>query len=302
MKSIIKNIFFGNYFYGFCVIALLIESTLQQELFFLHPTFYLFIFLGTVIYYTKAYIQLNYPQSNNPRVVWYTLNSKIIIKLQHINLFICLLLLLFYIYYLFFVKHISISLFIFNNFCLLLFPIAAAFYYGLSTKGIGKHNFRKIGWLKPIIIGFTWAGVVSMLPLALSATEANDLLKIPNASLLLFIKNMMFITTLAIMFDIKDYASDYNLELKTFVVQYGLRKTIFYILLPLSIIGMGSFLMVAQLKDFSTIKIILNTIPFLALLSVAYSMKKRRSILYYLVIIDGLILLKGICGSLSMLF
>lgn len=302
MKSLVKNIFFGNYFYGFCVIALLVESTFQQELHFLHPVFYILLFFSTVVYYTKAYIQLNNPLSINPRVLWYTLHAKKIVKLQYSYIIISLALLLYYLYYLFFIQYISLSLFLFNCICLVPFPLAAVLYYGLSANGIGKQNIRKIGWLKPIIIGFTWAGVVSILPLALSAIEANDLIKLSSTSILLFIKNMMFVITLAIMFDIKDYASDYNQELKTFVVRYGLRKTIFYILQPLSLIGLSSFLMVAQLKDFSTIKIILNTIPFLALLAVAYSMKKRRSILYYLIIIDGLMLLKGICGSLSMLF
>ena len=111
----------------------------------------------------------------------------------------------------------------------------------------------------------------------------------------------MYVLILAILFDIKDYASDYNKEIKTFVVKYGLRSTIFYILLPLSIVGFGLFISVAILNNFSAIRILLNSIPFLALLFVIYSMKKRRSILYYLIIIDGLLLLKGICGSIGML-
>jgi hypothetical protein len=41
------------------------------------------------------------------------------------------------------------------------------------------------------------------------------------------------------MFDIKDYAADHNHQLKTFVVRYGLRKTIFYILIPLTLVSAG---------------------------------------------------------------
>ncbi len=119
---------------------------------------------------------------------------------------------------------------------------------------------------------------------------------------LLFLKNTMFVISLAILFDIKDYATDYNKEIKTFVVKYGLRFTIFYILIPLSIIGFGSFICVSILKNFSVLKIVLNTIPFVALFAIIYSMKKRRSILYYLVIIDGLLLLKGIFGAIGMCF
>ncbi len=284
------------------MLALIIESSLQQELSVLHPVFYALLFFTTVVYYTNAYIRINNPLSINPRIIWYTEHANIIFRLQYIYLILCLLMMMFYAYYLFFIQHINIYNIFINSIYLLPFIIAACLYYGLSTKGLGKQNIRKIGWLKPIIIGFTWAGVVSILPLVFNSIESNQIVKLSNTSVLLFIKNMMFVITLAIMFDIKDYASDYNQELKTFVVRYGLRKTIFYILLPLSLIGLGSFLLIAQLKDFSMIKIALNAIPFLALLYVAYSMVKRRSILYYLIIIDGLLLLKGICGSLSMLF
>ena len=111
----------------------------------------------------------------------------------------------------------------------------------------------------------------------------------------------MFLSVLCIMFDIKDYAMDYNQQLKTFVVNIGLRKTIFYIIIPLSVAGLASFMAYALNQHFQLVKIFLNTIPFIFLLLVAYSLQKRKSIFYYLVIIDGLMLLKAICGSLAML-
>ena len=188
-----------------------------------------------------------------------------------------------------------------NIIFILIFPFTALLYYGLSSKGISNYNLRALGWLKPIIIGFTWAGVVTIFPLILFWVEQASTPNFNIMYVLLFLKNMMYVLILAILFDIKDYASDYNKEIKTFVVKYGLRSTIFYILLPLSIIGFGLFMSIAILNNFSSFRIILNSIPFLALLFVIYSMKKRRSILYYLIIIDGLLLLKGICGSIGML-
>lgn len=106
----------------------------------------------------------------------------------------------------------------------------------------------------------------------------------------------MYVAVLAIMFDIKDYADDANGMVKTFVVRVGLRKTIFFILLPLIIIGLLSFTIFAINSSFSLPHYLINLIPFILLLIVAYSMHRRRSILYYLVIIDGLMLVKGICG------
>ncbi len=295
MKNFIKNIFFANYFYGFCALSLTIETTLQLNIYFLHPIYYLILFLSTVFYYTKAYTHLNDPSSNNSRTNWYYKNSAKIKKTQSVFI---VLIAFFLVLYLNFLRDKTISS---ASILILIFPLTALLYYGLSTKGISNYNLRALGWLKPILIGFTWAGVVTAFPLILFWVENQTAPNFDIMYMLLFIKNMMYVIILAILFDIKDYASDYNKEIKTFVVKYGLRSTIFYILLPLSIIGFGLFMSVAILNNFSAFRIILNSIPFLALLFVIYSMKKRRSILYYLIIIDGLLLLKGICGSIGML-
>ena len=111
----------------------------------------------------------------------------------------------------------------------------------------------------------------------------------------------MFASVLGIMFDIKDYATDYNKKLKTFVVRVGLRKTLFYIIIPLTVLGFISFLVFAFLEHFPVFRVLLNCIPFIALLMVGYSMHRRKSIMYYLVVIDGLLLVKAFCGILAML-
>jgi hypothetical protein len=49
-------------------------------------------------------------------------------------------------------------------------------------------------------------------------------------------------------------------------------------------------------------KITLNVLPFLLLIAVAYSLQQRKSILYYLIIIDGLMLAKAVCGSIAMTY
>ena len=112
----------------------------------------------------------------------------------------------------------------------------------------------------------------------------------------------MFISVLCIMFDVKDYADDQNQRIKTFVVEVGLYKTIFYILIPLCILGLGSFVLYAALRDFSIFKILINIVPFIALMAVAYSLQQHKSIFYYLVIIDGLMLVKAVCGIIGMTF
>ena len=110
----------------------------------------------------------------------------------------------------------------------------------------------------------------------------------------------MFISVLCIMFDIKDYTADYIARLKTFVVNMGLRRTIVYIVLPLSVLGLVSFVLYAETHKFNRIKLLLNVVPFLLLIIVAWSLRKRRSLLYYLCIVDGLMLAKAVFGSIAM--
>jgi hypothetical protein len=298
-NSLVKTIFFGNYFYGICAIALSIEATLQQEFPFNHILYYILVFLCAVFYYTLAY--MGEPASDgvsNVRSVWYARNSKAIKIRQRILLLLIL------------VCGIDYTINIWEQLLqapamswslIFLFPAVAALYYGVNTKLFGGINLRKIGWLKPFVIGFTWAGLVTVYPIVFSSIEnATDF--VPGfRNVLLFIKNFMFVSVLCILFDIKDYATDANHQLKTFVVKTGLRKTIFYIIIPLSTIGLGSFLTYASLNHFSFFKILLNTIPFILLIAVAYSLHRRRPIIYYLAIIDGLLLVKAICGSIAMI-
>jgi hypothetical protein len=184
---------------------------------------------------------------------------------------------------------------------ILIFPVAAIFYYGLNTR-LARYSLRSIGWLKPFVIAFIWAGLVTVYPVLFQEIIKPVHYALNPIAVFLFVKNFMFIAVLCIMFDIKDYAMDYNAQLKTFVVEVGLRRTIFQIIIPLSVVGLASFLVYSMLRSFSLMKILINVLPFLLLILVAYSLHSRKSVLYYLIIIDGLMLIKAICGSLATIY
>jgi hypothetical protein len=296
--SFIKFLFFGNYFYGICAVALSVEALLQQGFPVTHPLYFVVVFTGSVIYYTIAYLSDGSAATTNPRTIWYRLHHRTVIFSQWtmgIIGFCCSLLIA--------ADNLNALAAVspVKWFLILIFPATAILYYGLNTR-LGRYDIRSIGWLKPFTIGFIWAGVVTVYPVLLYDILNPGDYALNWISIFLFVKNFMFISVLCIMFDIKDYAMDYNAQLKTFVVKVGLRRTIFQIIIPLSVIGLASFLIYAVLRDFSIPKIQLNIIPFILLIVVAYSLHTRRSVLYYLIIIDGLMLVKAICGSLATLF
>jgi len=297
--KILRFIFFGNYFVGLLAVALTIESTLQLGVPFNSLSYYILLFLVPIIYYTYAYMGAkSSDNSKNPRTAWYGKHHTFI-HWSQITLSL-----------------IAFSVFIYmlsrDYMAILHLPLwywitvgvvvgMAILYYGLVPVFFFNLNLRNTGWFKPFIIGFIWAATANLLPLILLKIESGINFTESPLWFFLLIKNWMFCTVNAIMFDMKDYAIDSNSQLKTFVVRIGLKRTIFYVLIPLLLLGMLSLLVFAWFEHFAPGRILLNLIPFVLTLVVAYSMNKRKKILYYLIVIDGLILVKAICGISGML-
>ncbi len=297
VSKITQFIFFGNYFIGVLAVALTLESTLQLSVPFNSLAYYLLIFCAPVAYYTYAYMgATKFIAAPNPRSAWYFKHKHFIKWSQWLftSASICLFLYLF-IKNFYSILHLPIPYWL----IVFIILIAAVLYYGLLPSYFFNLNLRNTGWLKPFIIGFIWACTANILPLILLKIESGT--NVPGSALWiwLFVKNWMFCTVNAIMFDIKDYAIDANKELKTFVVRVGIRKTIFYILLPLLSIGMLSLFIFTYIEGFPLVQVGCNLIPFVLTMIVAFSLHNRKKILYYLIVIDGLILVKALCGILG---
>lgn len=314
-SKIIDFIFFGNYFYALCALSLAIEASLQQAIGLNQFPFYLLLCSATIVYYTYAYMgeisfrliflnkQIKITPTNiyhyyNRRTNWYNNNTRLLNFTQLLFLsitIVCALYLAVIGFHHIFTLHFSEWL------ILLSVPVVGLLYYGNAYFPFFKINLRRSGWLKPFVVGFVWAGSVTLYPPMFHQWQHDLHYTFNLFAFWLLIKNWMYIAVLAIMFDIKDYADDANRQVKTFVVRVGLRKTIFFILLPLTIIGLFSYTVFALEAGINLPHYLINLIPFLLLLSVAYSMHQRKPILYYLIVIDGLMLLKGVCGIFGVL-
>jgi hypothetical protein len=299
LKDFIKFFFFGNYFYGICAVALSIEASLQQSFPLNGLWWYALVFSGVVLFYTYAYLTESSAETSNIRLQWYAHHKNFIIASQIFFTAVAAACIISFVSKNW--EAISKST-VSENILFFAFPSVAAWYYGINSKTFRKYNLRKIGWLKPFVIGLVWAGTVTVYPILFYNVEHNTHYNPTLVGSLLTLKNFMFISVLCIMFDIKDYSMDYNQQIKTFVVKTGVRKTIFYIIIPLCIAGLGSFITYGLTRGFSPMKITLNVLPFLLLVAVAYSLQSRKSILYYLIIIDGIMLVKAICGSIAMIY
>ena len=261
--------------------------------------YYIGLFLAPVIYYTYAYKSINDSTPiANQRTRWFRENNKLVHLSQVGMILLCIGIFSFLIF-----KHfneiIRLPLIYYSiGFGVLCVGI---FYYGLISKKLFGFNLRNSGWTKAFIIGFVWACCANIFPLIMLRIETGQDFFQTDLWVWLFIKNWLFCTVNAIMFDIKDYPSDSNLYLRTFVVSFGLRRTIYFIIVPLLLAGLISFCFFSLIKQFSIIQFSFNLIPFLLTLAIAFSMLRRHSIFYYLIVIDGVILVKALCGILGVL-
>ena len=294
MLKLIKAIFFGNYFIGLLALALSVESCVQLHLPLNSFIYYIILFCATVFYYTYAYLgPLGTGQYKNPRKAWYAQHHKKILLSQYILAIACIVFACIFLY-----KNFASIITLPFEYWLIVFVMLSAgfFYYGLLPKSVYSINLRNTGWLKAFVIGFVWACCANVLSFIVVQIERGPHEVQLTFLMWLFIKNWMFCTVNAIIFDIKDYVDDSNRQLKTFVVRYGLKNTIFYILMPLIVIGLISLISFTTSHNFNIITITINLLPFFFLLLISWSMQKPHKILYYLVVIDGLIFFKALCG------
>lgn len=296
LRKLLHIIFFGNIFYGVAAVLLAMETASKLPLPALDWRFYLLLGLGTIFFYTESYSFDPAPQQGNLRAQWIFLHKKWLMAGQWVMALFCLLL-------------VGLLLIAYRNNLANLgwqswlvaacFPLVAVLYYGLSFPGVFHVNIRKHGFLKPLIIGFVWTGAVVIYPILMALLQHNFQLSLGWPIIWYFTHNLMFITVLCVLFDIKDYAADHNAALKTYVVKHGLRSTIFRFVLPLVVAGMVTYWAFWLPQKMTGFRLVFNFLPFVLLLWVAYSMHRRQSILYYLLVIDGLMIVKAGLGIAS---
>lgn len=274
-----------------------IETNLLSGLTINHFPFYLLIFFGSWIYYTMIYVRSTTPKSRNDISVWYWQHLKPITLILFGIIALVMGLCFFLIW-----DHFNAirQLSLLHWILMASVPLAGILYtFQMPVPFI---KFRQVGWLKPIIIGITWSGWVTIFPVVVWQLQNAPPGRMIFPNPLLWLINFLFVTILAIVFDIKDYRTDFKKDLMTFPAQYGVTNTYNYILLPATILNIILVLLFQIQQAYTFAQIILQLLPFLLLLFIIYRKVGTRQALYYLLIVDGLMLLKGICGSVSIFF
>jgi len=292
-RSAIEAFFYGHLFYGVCAVAQVFETTAQLGL-PLNGWLAAGAFTGTALFYSYPYTRRG-ADSADPRVVWHLRHLDLVRRLQRWAL-LGLIALSGWMA----VRHRAAlqAMTPLEWVVLLAFPCAGGLYYGVPVAS-RVMTLRRRGWLKPFAIGFVWAGVVVAYPIMFARLQYGHPTPLSFFPCLLFVKTLMFVAVLAILFDIKDRDTDQRVGLSTIVTLVGLERTLFQVSFPLTVLGIVTFLSFATMQQFTTARVLLVLVPFVLLLAVIVSLTRHRTILYYLTVVDGLMLAKALFDILA---
>ncbi|MGU9940328.1 hypothetical protein ACNFNZ_17320 [Empedobacter brevis] len=295
VNRVIENIFFSNFFLILLSLALNIETNLKIGLPFNAIAYYSFISSITVLFYLYAYrVPKNLKSSPNPRTQFYITHRKLIHYFTYVLGTIA------------FCSAMMLAIKCLPNYDILSWKwIVGLLFTALLSFGYYDFKFgislRKTMLLKPFLIGWTWAVTTVFLPVLFLMLKNETHYTIDAKFYFLFSQTFMYCVVNAILFDLKDYEDDSNRNLKTFVVKYGYHFTLNRIILPLIFLGFLSFVIFGIWYGLPLHRILFMLIPIICLAVFAFKLNRPKSILYYLIAIDGMILLKAVCGILSVI-
>jgi 4-hydroxybenzoate polyprenyltransferase len=173
---------------------------------------------------------------------------------------------------------------------LLVFLSVLSFGYGLPMFTIGTQKFglRNIPGLKLLLIGVTWTLSVVLLPI-LEAENTYHLVISKTDMLLLTTKRFLFITAMAIPFDIRDLFQDRKLGLKTIPVVFGEKNA--YLLCQFLLAGYLVLLFLFQDHAFDNTFFALS-LTVLLMGWLIFRSKFEKNEYYYFFYLDGVLILQ----------
>ncbi len=285
-------LFWSNQFYGICAVCLAIESSLK----ILHvlPSIYILmlIHLATVVYYTHAYLLDKKDGIYNDRSAWYLKHKKYIYTRQIIYTLIGI--------YIAFFKCKIFDLLASSNILywvlILVTLFFCSFYYLPTILSKKKNIIRTSGYLKSISIAWVWAIATCVIPIWLLGKFNLMVANIPFW--FHFIQLFLFIFILAVLFDVKDINRDKQELVNTIAVKMGKDEIPKKIVLPILIICAIIAIVETYLIDEPILVLWTQLLLMVLIYWVSKLIMGIRSILYNIILIDGLMIIKVILSSI----
>lgn len=144
-------------------------------------------------------------------------------------------------------------------------------------------NLRSIPFLKSFIIGLVWTLICVIAPLELTG--------ISNEKINFSIGQLLFISALCVLFNIRDVEQDIRSKTYTIPVLYGVKVAKIFALLLL--VG---FLVADYFAHSDWRFMMVSIVTFVAACGLTFASSPQRHNFYYLLGVDGLILFQSFLG------
>jgi 4-hydroxybenzoate polyprenyltransferase len=261
MKKIVDFIIYSNLFIALCCTALTLQTALIFEDIGNSIFEYAVInFIATFCLYNLQRLYYSAKHEDNPKYSWYTKHRRVIF-----TLIILLLLVSFNFLWHFFIDNTK-HLIVYS-----MLSIISILYF------LPPLQLKKYGILKPFLISAVFVLIAILIPLNF---------KITTQIIFYTIAQWFFIGALCVLFDVRDIEADKEKKINTVPILAGIKNT--------KIIAIGLFCIYLVLSLF----INNNELTFSALVTFCLSIvitlicSIKRNNYFYLVLVDGLILLQ----------
>lgn len=275
MKRLFQFILSHSIFISFCAAALSLQTL---QLLSLHFNSYVlaFIFFATLAGYNAYWMISRY--SFNRRIAFISFLQK-----NNSSFFVLL-------------SALAGLVYCFAKLHLVMYNIVITFvllaFYAIPVMPFKQLHFaRKAGFLKTILLAFTWAIVTTLIPLQISFFQMD------KAVLLIFMNRFLFMLMLCIIFDKRDAAIDKIRGLQSLAT--GIKPSLLHYLMV--------FIFVTYLYVSYSLKAYAVTLPEIAGLIVTgvatvlvyVSSLKKRGYLFYYFLVDGLMCFSALLTALG---
>ncbi len=145
---------------------------------------------------------------------------------------------------------------------------------------------RKLGFLKTVLLAFTWAHVTTLMPLQKSIPAMN------NTEWLIFLSHFLFMLMLCIIFDSRDAAVDKIRGLHSLATDLNPVTLCYLIGAVFTLLFAVNFIL--RFNGVSVAGSVALQVAAIAVLITYYSSSKKQGYLFYYFLVDGLMLFSAI--------
>lgn len=266
MKRFLDFILYSNLFTGICAISLTIHTyfIMGEHIFTVNPFIIATIFFATFLTYNINIFLVE--GVGTERTLWRDRNQrliKILLATSLLGLLTCSFWLSFEILFLFILLG------------------SLSFLYTIPTP-LNKTALRQIPYLKIFLIAFVWSSVTILFPLI----ELKQPL-LNNKILLLFLERFIFILSITIPFDIRDYKSDKENKIRTIPGIIGIENS-----KKLSVILLIFYLLISFLHYNEGVIFTSRLLASLFTAILIFKIKSETKEPFYLGLMDGTMVLQ----------